>query len=242
MPEEEDEMEFDPRLQEVAGALADPLRMAVLEHLMGGPATVSEIVALTGESQSKVSNHLGLLRERGLVRAIRQGRQRIYELSDASVGQLVESLVAVAGAAPTRYKQSPPLARARTCYDHLAGRLGVSLLGALVSSGALQDPGEPSNCVELGPRAEAVFDDVLGIKLGEVFRQRRRFAYACLDWTERKPHLGGALGAELWTKFVERGWVVKKPGAREVIVTDEGKRSMQEKLGVRLEEDGEVSS
>jgi DNA-binding transcriptional ArsR family regulator len=228
------EMEYDPRLGEVAQALADPLRVAVLQHLMGGPATVSEIISITGESQSKVSNHLALMRERGLVHASRQGRQRVYELRDASVAQLVESLTAVAGAEPARYRESPPLARARTCYDHLAGRIGVALLNSLVACGAVGEPGEPKASVELGSEGEAVFGG-LGIDLEEVRRERRRFAYACLDWTERRPHLGGALGAALWAKFVERGWVLKKPGTREVILTDKGKRSLQEELGVRFE-------
>jgi DNA-binding transcriptional ArsR family regulator len=229
------EMEFDPKLGEVARALADPLRLAVLQHLMGGPATVSEIVSVTGESQSKVSNHLALMRERGLVRASRQGRQRVYELRDASVAQLVESLTAVAGAEPARYRESPPLARARTCYDHLAGRVGVALFDSLLSRGAIGGPQEPKASVEIGPEGTEVFEE-LGMDLEEVRRERRRFAYACLDWTERRPHLGGALGAALWTMFVERGWVLKKPGTREVIVTDDGKVNLESVLGVRFVE------
>jgi len=231
--QKEVEVEYDSRLGEVAQALADPLRLAVLQHLMGGPATVSEIVSVTGESQSNVSNHLALLRERGMVRVSRQGRQSIYELRDASVAQLVESLMAVAGAKPARYRESPPLARARTCYDHLAGRVGVALFDSLFSHGAVGGPQEPKASLEIGPEGEAVFRE-LGIDLEEVRRERRRFAYACLDWTERKPHLGGALGAALWAKFVERGWVLKKPGTREVIVTDEGKANLESKLGVRF--------
>jgi DNA-binding transcriptional ArsR family regulator len=226
-------MEYDPKLGEVAQALADPLRLAVLGHLMGGPATVSEIVSITGESQSKVSNHLALMRERGLVRASREGRQRVYELRDASVAQLVESLTAVAGAEPARYRESPPLARARTCYDHLAGRVGVALFDSLLSRGAIGGPQEPKAAVEIGPEGEEVFGG-LGIDLEEVRRERRRFAYACVDWTERRPHLGGALGAALWARFVERGWVLKKPGTREVIVTDEGKAGLGGELDVRF--------
>lgn len=228
-------MEYDPKLGEVARALADPLRLAVLQHLMGGPATVSEIVSVTGESQSKVSNHLALMRERGLVRASRQGRQRVYELRDASVAQLVESLTAVAGAEPARYRESPPLARARTCYDHLAGRVGVALFDSLLSLGAIGGPQEPKASVEIGPEGAEVFEE-LGIDLEEVRRERRRFAYACLDWTERRPHLGGALGAALWATFVERGWVLKKPGTREVIVTDDGKANLESALGIRFVE------
>jgi hypothetical protein len=173
------------------------------------------------------------MRERGLVRASREGRQRVYELRDASVAQLVESLTAVAGAEPARYRESPPLARARTCYDHLAGRVGVALFDSLLSRGAIGGPQEPKAAVEIGPEGEEVFGG-LGIDLEEVRRERRRFAYACVDWTERRPHLGGALGAALWARFVERGWVLKKPGTREVTVTDEGKAGLGGELDVRF--------
>src|SRR5215469_9261187 len=86
----------------LAQALADPLRLVILQHLMAGPATVSELQSLTGASQSNISNHLALLRERNLARATREGRHILYSLQDASVGQLVESLIAVAGVVPAR--------------------------------------------------------------------------------------------------------------------------------------------
>ena len=98
----------------IAQALADPIRLAILERLMEGPAAVSELVLLSGEAQSKVSNHLAVLRDRGLVKAKRLGRQRLYEISHPSVGQLVESLTDIAGRGPTRLKKSPALARARS--------------------------------------------------------------------------------------------------------------------------------
>src|SRR5215472_1707244 len=102
----------------IAHALADPTRLKILERLTDGPAAVSELTALTGEAQPKVSNHLAVLRERGLVGVTRVGRQRVYEVTDVSVGQLVESLGLIAGRGDERLKMSPPLARARTCYDH----------------------------------------------------------------------------------------------------------------------------
>jgi DNA-binding transcriptional ArsR family regulator len=227
--------EMDARVHEIARALADPLRLAVLEHLMSGPATVSELVSVTGESQSKISNHLALMRASGLVRAAQLGRQRIYELRDASVGQLVESLMAVAGASAARRRPSPPLAQARTCYDHLAGRLGVALFDALLARDAIkQAAAAPQGLVELGPASEQVFG-TLGLALDDVRRERRRFAYACLDWTERRPHLGGALGAALWAKFMARGWVLKQPSTRAMIVTEAGRRNLRRKLNIRLD-------
>jgi DNA-binding transcriptional ArsR family regulator len=221
---------------ELAQALADPLRLAILQSLMSGPATVSELMSLSGATQSNVSNHLALLRERGLVRATRQGRQMVYELRDASVGQLVESLAQVAGGAPSFVQKSAPLVRARTCYDHLAGRLGVALFDALVARGALHPPASSRGPLELGSNAAEVFG-VLGIDLAAARRERRKFATACLDWTERRPHLGGALGAVLWARCVELGWVVRQPGTRAIILTDAGKQGLRDLLAVEFKED-----
>lgn len=229
-------MEPNETLVELAQALADPLRLLLLQHLMEGPATVSELMAVTGEAQSKLSNHLALLRERGLVRATRQGRQMVYELRDASVGQLVESLAQVAGGASVFTQKSAPLVRARTCYDHLAGRLGVALFDALVARGALQSPTAARGPLEPGPAAAEVFG-AFGIDLAALRRERRKFATACLDWTERRPHLGGALGAALWAQCVERGWVVRQPGTRAIILTDAGKQGLRDLLAVELQED-----
>lgn len=229
-------MDVNIPVLELAQALADPLRLAVLQSLMSGPATVSELMSLSGATQSNVSNHLALLRERGLVRATRQGRQMVYELRDASVGQLVESLAQVAGGVPPFVQKSAPLVRARTCYDHLAGKLGVALFDALAARGALQAPAASRGTLELGPAAAEVFG-AFGIDLAAARRERRKFATACLDWTERRPHLGGALGAALWARCVERGWVVRQPGTRAIILTDAGKQGLRDLLAVELQED-----
>lgn len=219
----------------LAQALADPLRLSILQQLMEGPASVSELMSLTGATQSKVSNHLALLRERNLVLATRDRRQIIYTLRDASVGQLVESLSLVAGVVPIRLGKSPQLIAARTCYDHLAGRYGVVLFEALLHQQAITAPFEQRGDIKLGPHAEEVFGKI-GLDLGAVRRGRRRFAFACPDWTERRPHLGGALGAALWAQLVEHGWIVKLPGTRAVIVTDEGKQQFQAHFGIPLDE------
>src|SRR5437016_7890485 len=132
-------MDANPRLLALTRALADPLRLAVLHRLMTGPATVSELMTVVGVEQSRLSNHLAMLRERDLVRTTRQGRHVIYELHDPAVARLVEALGQIGGA-PERTVKSAPIARARTCYDHLAGRLGVAVFGKLVGARALQSP------------------------------------------------------------------------------------------------------
>jgi DNA-binding transcriptional ArsR family regulator len=219
----------------VAHALADPIRLAILERLMTGPAAVSELVLLSGEGQSKVSNHLAVLRDRGLVDVTRLGRQRLYAISNASVGQLMESLILIAGRGHARLEKSPSLARARTCYDHLAGRLGVAIFDSLVARRAIAQPGaRHRGPVSLGPAGPEVFGH-LGIDLDDVRKERRQFATACGDWTERRPHLGGALGAALWARSLEQGWAVHKPGTRIVVVTASGRRGFRKHLGIRAD-------
>jgi len=216
----------------IAQALADPVRFRIVERLADAPAAVSELVLLSGESQSNVSNHLAVLRAQGLVTVTRIGRQRVYEVADPSVGQLVESLGMIAGRGSERLKLSPPLARARTCYDHLAGRLGVAIFDTLVGRRAILHPAARyRGPVVLGPAGERVFG-LLGVELDEVHRERRQFATACGDWSERRAHLGGALGAALWVRTLEHGWVLRKPGTRVIVVTPKGRRAFERDLGV----------
>ena len=227
-------MQENNDMAKLAQALADPLRLAVLQRLMEEPGAVVELVSELGESQSKVSNHLAILREQGLLKGERRGRQVIYAIANPTVAELIESLSVVAGA-PGRapYRKSDPLANARTCYDHLAGRLGVRLFDALVSAGALLPPVEERSPVELGPVGEEIFAQ-LGVDVEKASHARRRYAYACPDWIERRPHLGGALGAELYTQFAQSGWVRKRPKTREVLLTLNGKQALNHYLGLSV--------
>jgi DNA-binding transcriptional ArsR family regulator len=221
-------------------ALADPLRLAILQRLLEGPASVAELVAVTEAAQPRMSNHLALLRESGMVHRSRLGRQMVYELRNPGVAELVEALVSLAGGEPRALRPSAPIVKARTCYDHLAGKYGVALFAALVAADALVYPetiasghvGVKAQPV-LGPAAEAVFRS-LDVDPVQAARTRRQFAIACLDWTERRPHLGGALGAALWRTFLERGWLLQQPGTREVIVTLAGEQGLRRILGMRL--------
>lgn len=224
-----------PGLAAIAQAIADPLRVALLQHLAGGPAAVSELLSATGAAQSKVSNHLALLRSRKLVRSTRLGRQLVYELANPAVAELIEAMAAFAGAPPARTVKSAPLLRARTCYDHLAGKLGVALFDALAERGAISAPPAAARigvAVALATRAGEIFGR-LGVNLEAARRAQRRFAYACIDWTERRPHLGGALGAELYFSLLERGWVARRPGTRVVTLTAGGRRALGQSLGIR---------
>lgn len=209
---------------ELAGALADPLRLMVLHRLLEGPAAVSELVSALGEPQPKVSNHLRVLRKRGLIESERRGRQHVYALADPAVGSLVESLLSLSGSSPTRDKR-PALAQVRTCYDHLAGRAGVALLDGLIDRGALSPADADYGDIGLGPRAAEVFG-AFNVDVDAAIRARRRLAYACLDWTERRHHLGGSLGAALCRAVLARGWLARRPRTRALRFTENGRKEL----------------
>jgi DNA-binding transcriptional ArsR family regulator len=233
-------MEDAAPLLPLAQALGDPVRLMVLQHLMGGPTTVSELVSVTGSSQSNISNHLGVLRRSKLVRAAKQGRQNVYELRDERVAQLIESLSTLAGAAPRSVRQSPALVKARTCYDHLAGQVGVQLFKVLIAREAITEPEtlrtlkNPGSPIELGRRGQEIFGK-LGIDVAEVERGRKPYAFGCRDWTEQEPHLGGRLGAALWARFIEMGWVERQAGTRVVLITAEGRRGIEKTFGIAVD-------
>lgn len=226
-------------LSPIAQALGDPVRLMVLQSLMAGPATVSELVSVTGSTQPNVSNHLAVLRRSKLVRSVKQGRQQVYELRDERVAQLIESLSTLVGAAPKAVRQSPALVRARTCYDHLAGQIGVQLFKVLLSKRAITEPEtlrtlkNPGSPIELGKNGHDLFQG-LGVDVEQVLRGRKPYAFACRDWTEQKPHLGGRLGAALWGRFVELSWVTRQPGSRAVLITAQGRKGFGAKFGIEL--------
>ena len=233
-------MSAHQRAAQLAQALADPVRLTLLHHLMGGESTVAELTSITGTSQSNVSNHLAVLRSQNLVSNRRDGRQSVYRIADPTAAQLVESLSALAGTPAQLPNPVAPLAAARTCYDHLAGTLGVALFDALVAAEAIAPPDYegpahlgPSGTVTLGPNADQIFGQ-LGVDLAAAAATRRQFAYACRDWTERRFHLGGALGAEVYRRFVDAGWVAPGDERRQLNVSESGRAALQEHLQLDL--------
>jgi DNA-binding transcriptional ArsR family regulator len=211
--------------------LADPVRLAVLHRLATGPAAASELAAELGLAAPRLANHLTRLRAAGLVTVTRSGRHAIYSLPDRRVAAVLAALHELmparqdgAGSAPGR-AADPSLADARTCYDHLAGRLGVALFDHLVAAGAVLDPPAADNSdVTLGPRAAAVFAG-LGVDLAVPLPPRRKVATTCLDWTEQRPHLGGALGAAVLDQALRSGWV-QPSGGRVLAVTAAGRQHL----------------
>jgi DNA-binding transcriptional ArsR family regulator len=224
--------EGDPRVDLLA-ELADPLRLGVIDRLTAeGPATVSELASEAGVSMSQLSNHLRRLREAGLVRVERTGRQGVYEIADPGLEPLIPMLDSITGRVakrPERYERE-----SRTCYRHLAGPLGIELYRALLEAGAVA--ARPDGVVELGPEAGRVFG-ALGVSTERDAGDRRRFAFECLDWTERAPHLAGAMGDRVAEALVGKGWVTAVDGERTVRVTPAGARGLRRTVGAKVRAD-----
>ena len=226
----------DPRagaLARLASLAADETRAACLLALLDGRAwTAGELARHCGVAASTLSEHLGKLVGGGLLTEERQGRHRYVRLADARVAQLVEDLTAQlapdAAEPPRGLRQSgagSAMARGRTCYDHLAGRLGIAVTDALTARGLLrQDTGFALTDAGLD------WFGALGVDLDG--RGRRPLARACLDWTERRPHLAGAAGAALCRHLLERGWCVRIGSGRAVKVTGTGEQALTDLLGI----------
>jgi DNA-binding transcriptional ArsR family regulator len=225
----------DPRVA-LHRQLADPLRLRVVDRLgQRGPATVSQLAGELAVPLPQLSNHLRRLREAGLVRVERRGRQGVYALADPGLERLLPLLDRVTGRLPAPPAPAGPVAASRTCYDHLAGPLGVGLYRALVARRALAE--RPDGTLGLGPAAPRDLAAV-GVDLGRLAPGRRRLAFQCLDATERAPHLAGALGDALADALAGRGWVERVPGGRTVHLTAAGAAGLRQGLGLDLPAEG----
>jgi DNA-binding transcriptional ArsR family regulator len=219
-------MPSDPRVQLLA-ELADDTRYAVLERLEEGPASASELGELLRVAPPRLANHLRRLRDAGLVTVSHHGRRATYQLAEPGLREIFSMLNGLRGAPPKTGSQVPAGA---TCYDHLAGWLGVALMDHLVQSGALQArDGEGE--LGLGPAAAGILAD-LGVELPRA-RPRRMLAFSCMDSHAGRPHLGGQLGAQLAASFRQRGWVEPADRPRRLRVTPAGSGALR-RLGIRL--------
>jgi DNA-binding transcriptional ArsR family regulator len=218
-----------------AGLLADRSRAAICLALLDGRAwTAAELADHAGIGRPTATEHLNQLVAAGLLTEARQGRHRYLRLANSEIAQIIESLAVAAGRpAPARslrtVRAAADLAAARTCYDHLAGSLGVSLFDAMVSGGILATDGG----LLVTEYGRSWFAELAGPEALEV-RGSRPLVRSCLDWTERRPHLAGTLGAVLRRQLTDRGWLVLRPGSRAVRVTPEGERALAGLLSVRL--------
>jgi DNA-binding transcriptional ArsR family regulator len=215
---------MDEAIARLAHLLADPARAAMLQALIDGTTRpAGELAFAANISAQSASGHLAKLVGGGLLAARPQGRHRYFRIASAEVADVVESLAALGTAlAPRkvpRAKAAPAaFLRARTCYDHLAGETAVRLCEAMLAARWLTRAGRDFRVSALGKTKLAA----LGIDLDALRRTRRVFARGCTDLTERRPHVGGALGAALLEVFISRSWILRMPGSRAVTITPKG--------------------
>jgi DNA-binding transcriptional ArsR family regulator len=212
-------------LASTAALLADPGRAAMMTALLsGGSLPAGELARIAGVSAQSASMHLSQLVDGGFLIARQHGRHRYYSITRPEVAHVVEALGVIS--TPGKHRPSSAdraLCYARTCYDHLAGELGVQLVTALERQGLLEPCGE--NDYELTVRGDQFLEE-LEIDAGELHRSRRSFARRCQDWTEKKDHLAGALGAAICQKFLEFRWITRDQQSRAVHVSLAGRRQL----------------
>jgi DNA-binding transcriptional ArsR family regulator len=227
-------MDAEPDLARIAGAVGDASRIRMLSLLMEGRALTAKELALgAGIEPATATSHLKRLQDDGLVAAASQGRHKYFRFATDEVAQLVEALMRVAPRKPAaKPAKQEPIRAARYCYDHLAGSLGTDLLAAMLRKGWLEgDAAEPRQLVLTAKGAKALGQ--LGVDVDAARARRRQFACRCLDWSERKDHLGGALGAAIAEGFRAARWIERQKHTRVVRVTSSGGDALR-KLGVSV--------
>lgn len=226
----------DIALATIAAAIGEAARARMLSCLVDGRArTSTDLAVIAGVSPSTASVHLQRLKTQRLVKMIAQGKHRYYSLAGASVAAALEALNVLAGRDRKAFVPNTPhrLRAARTCYDHIAGTLGVSLhdrFRALRWLSAGENDDHTYELTREGAKALAS----LGMDIEATRNLRRRFAYACVDWSERRPHLGGAVGAALLKVALKRKWVTQDLDSRILSVTAFGRREMLSRFGLHI--------
>jgi len=214
-------------LAEVASLVGDPARANILCALLDGRAlTAGELAYAANVSPQTTSGHLAKLTQAHLLDVLKQGRHRYFRIATPQVAQMLESIMAVALQTPPRHrpasKADEPMRMARTCYDHFAGRLGVGLADTLCGRGHVVLAEDGGEVTAQGHE----FFERFGIAL--VKNRRRIFCRACVDWTERRPHLGGAVGAALADRCFDLGWVKRMREGRALVITPVGRTGLRE--------------
>jgi DNA-binding transcriptional ArsR family regulator len=225
-------MVSNAKIAEVAALAGDPARAAMLMALLDGRAfTASELARLAGVTAQTASGHVARLATAGLISVEKQGRHRYHRLASPAVARMLEGIGQVAAVNGSARIITGPrdaaLRRARTCYDHLAGTLAVALTESLVARGHV----ELSVDAGVVTRSGLAFFNVLGIDLSSP-KGKRVFCRPCLDWSERRQHLGGFVGAAICAHCFAQGWVRRTDDTRAVSVTPKGQRALRENFGI----------
>ena len=226
----------------IAAAIGEPARARMLYALMDGRArTSTELGTIAEVSPSTASIHLQRLVAERLVAVAVQGRYRYYSLRGKTVAAVLEGLNVLAGSSRRTFVPTTPnhLRAARTCYDHMAGTAAVELHDRLLALGWLSLLSRDALEYDVTPKGAKAFQ-ALGIDVAEARSLRRRFAYGCLDWSERRPHVGGAVGAALLKAFLRKRWVTQDLDSRALSLTSAGRREFLARFGVSLVDAGEA--
>jgi DNA-binding transcriptional ArsR family regulator len=224
----------DVAVSAIAAAIGEPARARMLFSLLDGRSrTATELAALANVTPSTTSAHLRKLEQQRLVRLVVQGRHRYYSLDGDQVSAALEALSVLAGGSDRQFLPNTPprLRAARTCYDHLAGTLGVRLHDRMLELGWLAEVADRAYVMTRdGERGLAT----IGIDVTATRALRRRFATACLDWSERRYHLGGALGAAILELACKRRWIARDLDSRIVALTAAGRRDLHSRIGLDI--------
>jgi DNA-binding transcriptional ArsR family regulator len=229
-------MKDGPDIATIASLLGDPGRANMLTALMGGQAlTAGELAREAGVTAQTASSHLAKLQAGGLLVGRKQGRHNYFALSGDDVAGVIEALMGLAArTGHTRVRtgpKEPAMRRARVCYDHLAGDLAVSMLEHLTARGFVTEAGEDLSLTSTG----RTFMEALGLDLPALTHSRRPLCKGCLDWSVRRTHLAGALGAALLDRFYSLGWASREAGTRLVNFSPRGLEAFREIFGVTAE-------
>jgi len=230
-------MDTGPKIAQVASLAGDPARANMLACLMDGRAlTASELAYVSGVSPQTASGHLAKLHDAGLLALEKQGRRRYFRLASPLVARMLEGIMVVAQDGPARHhnhwRGGDALRIARTCYDHMAGRIAVGIAGSLVERSHILLDEDGGQVTEEGH----AFLAGVGVRLPSVSK-RRVFCRPCLDWSERRPHLAGAVGAAILSHALDSGWVQRVKDSRALTVTPTGCREFAAIFGIRNETD-----
>lgn len=227
----------DGAVARIAAAIGEPARARMLYCLMDGRArTATELSAVAEVGAPTASVHLNRLVAERLVKVLTQGKHRFYSLDGADVASVLESLSVLAGGSRNKFEPTTPnsLRAARTCYDHIAGTLGVTLHDKFTSRGWLSASADGGDyAYDVTPNGTRAFQSI-GIDVEETRALRRKFACGCLDWSERRFHLGGALGAAVLRVALKRKWLTQEIESRALSITTAGRRKILEKFGARV--------
>src|SRR2546425_9520964 len=218
-----------PIIAEVGALVGDPARATMVSALLDGRAlTASELATAARITPQTASTHLGKLTEAGLLSVVRNGRHRYFRLASPTVADMIDGIVAVALEKRPRYhplsRQARALSAARICYDHLAGRLSVDLTDSFVAREYVVLDDEAAEITTAGSR----FFTKFGIEVPTLRSTRRHFCRLCLDWTERRPHIAGAVGAAITKRYFDLGWMERMKRSDAGIVTPSGRGGFHE--------------